>query len=123
MVRIVGIQRSPDPYCEFVLLQNQGSLRLSLRGHALLREDALESKDVDGLLHIFTDEVIIPPGVYILLHTGRGVPRWSRSRDGALVYVAFMERADSVWWGYHGPVHVLAPQHTYTERREALVAV
>lgn len=122
MIRIVGIQRSPDPYCEFILLQNQGSLREHLRGHALLREDALEGRDAADM-HIFTEDVIIPPGVYVLLHTGRGVSRWARSRDGALIYVAFMDRAESAWWGYSGPIHVLAPQHTYTERRESLVAV
>jgi len=123
MIRIVGIQRSPDPAAEFALLQNQGGLRLSLRGHAILREDALEAGDASRDMHFFTDEVIIPPGVYVLLHTGVGMPRWARSRDGALMYVAFMNREESAWHDCHGPIHVLATQHTFTERREALLAV
>lgn len=123
MIRIVGIQRTNDPHSEFVLLQNQGGLRLSLRGHAILREDALTEDGPSRNMHFFVDDVIVPPGVYILLHTGRGVPRWARSRDGALMYVAYMDRDEVAWSEYHGPIHVLATQHTYTERKEALIAV
>jgi hypothetical protein len=124
MIRIVGIQRNPDPEREFVLLQNQGGLRLTLRGHAILREDALEFRDCGTQnMVLLTDDVIIPPGVYVLLHTGHGVSRWARSRDGALMYVVYIGRDEAIWCDYHGPIHVLATQHTFTERRETLVAV
>lgn len=123
MIRIVGIQRSPESSSEFALLQNQGGLRLSLRGHAILREDALEVGDPARNMHFFTDDVIIPPGVYVLLHTGIGVPRWARSRDGALMYVAYMNRTEPAWYDFHGPIHILATQHTFNERKEALLVV
>ena len=41
MIRIVGIQRAERPEEEFVLLQNQGGMRLNLRGHVILTDAAV----------------------------------------------------------------------------------
>jgi hypothetical protein len=114
MIRIVGIQRSEDPDREFVLLQNQGSRRVTLRGHGIVSEEAIET---DGDAAFFLkDDVLIPPGLYVLLKTGCGQNRWGRTKDGTNVYFCHMNRLEPVWMRVRGPVHVLAMQHSYVER-------
>lgn len=120
MIRIVGVQRSQSPEREFVLLQNQGSLRISLRGHVIMSESALDNSDLANAAHALTDDVLIPPGTYVLLATGVGQPRWVRTKDGIMVYYAYMNRTESVWNGCVGPLHVLGTQHTYAERANAV---
>lgn len=116
MIRIVGIQRSEEPNSEFVLLQNQGSRRLSLRGHVVLSEGALSTGDLSVGAHCFTEEEQMASGMYTMLITGCGENRWGRTKDGATIYLCYMNRTKPIWQNYPGPVHVLAPQHTYTER-------
>ncbi len=121
MIRIVGLQRNESASQEFVLLQNQGSLRLNLRGHLVVSDAAIENSDLSFAAHAFNDDVQVPPGMYVLLSTGRGTPRWTRTREGSLVYYAFMNRDACVWDRIVGPVHVLHPHHTFTERAPALM--
>jgi hypothetical protein len=119
VIRIVGIQRSERPDEEFVLFQNQGTLRELLRGHCVLSESALESADHIGQSHVFRDEEQIPSGMYVILFTGSGEPRWARTKDNALVYFAYMQREVSVWCKSQGPLHLLVKQHSYTPRQMA----
>ena len=121
MIRIVGLQRSESATQEFVLLQNQGSLRLSLRGHVVLSDSAIEDSNLSVAAHAFSDDALIPPGMFVLLFSGRGTPRWTRSKDGALVFYAFMNRDVAVWNWCLGPIHVLNTHHTYAERAPALL--
>lgn len=121
VIRIVGLQRNESVAQEFVLLQNQGSLRLNLRGHIVVSENAITESDLTQAAHAFSDDVLIPPGMYVLLITGNGQSRWARTKDGALVYYAFMNRDSSVWNRYSCPVHLLCTQHTYSERPPALL--
>lgn len=121
MIRIVGLQRNESTAQEFVLLQNQGSLRLSLRGHLIVSDAAIESADLSFAAHAFNDDVQVPPGMYILLATGRGAPRWTRTKEGALVYYAYMNRDTAVWDRVAGPLHILNTQHTFAERAAPLM--
>ena len=121
MLRIVGVQRNAYAEQEFVLLQNQGSMRITLRGHVVLSDCALDSGDLGLTAHAFNDEVHVPPGMYVILFTGRGNPRWARTKDGAMVYHSYMGRDASVWHLCSGPFHVLNRVHTYAERREAML--
>ncbi len=121
MLRIVGLQRSEIASEEFVLLQNQGSLRIKLRGFTLLSESALASGALNGPVHVFTEDVPIPAGCFVHLCTGSGTPHWTRSRDGARVFRVYMGRRSAVWTRHQGPLHLLWPQHTYAERAEALL--
>ena len=120
MLRIVGLQRSDCPEREFVLLQNQGSLKVRLRGHVLLSERAVGSGDLTSAAHVFQDDVQVPAGLYVLLTTGCGSPHWSRTRDGMYVYQCFMGQDSAFWQNLAGPVHVMGPLHTFAERGEAL---
>ncbi len=121
MVRIVGIQRSDDPRQEFVLLQNQGSMRVALRGYAVIADVALTGGATSPAAHFFSDDVGVMPGQYVLLRTAPARPGWSMTTEGQRVYTASMERLSPVWSHLSGPVHVLAPQHTYCERTGELV--
>jgi hypothetical protein len=121
MLRIVGVQRSERPGDEFVLLQNQGSLKASLRGHALISECGLDNGSLDSAAYVFRDETCIPPGLYVLLSSGCGEPHWAKTRDGQPVYRVYLGRAKPLWTNLTGPLHVLAPQHTFCERAEMLV--
>lgn len=120
MIRIVGVQRSESADREFVLLQNQGSLRINLRGHLILSDSAFEACDLSRTAHVFSDDAQVPPGMYVMLHTGLGENRWTKTKDGALVYYAFMGRDSAFWRRCDGPLHVLSTQHTFAERREAV---
>lgn len=115
------MQRNESPSKEFILLQNQGSLRINLRGHVVLGESAISDSDLTFAAHVFSDDVLIPPGMYVLLATGRGEPRWTKTKEGSMLYYAFMNRSSSVWEHATGSVHILSMQHTYTERGPALL--
>ena len=120
MIRMVGVQRNALPEQEFVLLQNQGSFRVDIRGHILLSDCAIESGDLGCGAHVFTDEALIPAGMYVVLRTGFGEPRWAKTKEGQMVYHAFMNRECSVWEQLPGPIHVLSKQHSFAERPTAV---
>lgn len=122
MVRIVGVQRSEDVAQEFVLLQNQGSMRVSLRGHAVVAESA-HGTDRPVAAYVLPDVVDLMPGQYALLRTGRGRPKWSHTDDGFHIYYTYIGREAPVWSDQQGPFHLLAPQHTYSECQREVVAV
>jgi hypothetical protein len=121
MIRIIGIQRSDDPDREFVLLQNQGSLRAHLRGHAVMSESVVESGNFGVGAHMFGDDVHIPPGKYVLLLTGTGEPRWTKTRDGQLMYQTYMNWERTVWSNLEGPLRVLNTQHSYSDKTTAIL--
>ncbi len=116
MIRIVGIERNPDPDREFILLQNQGALRQLLRGCAVVPDCRCDLPANSAALHLFGDDTHVVPGAFVMLHTGLGASRWNVTRDGSRVYHAYMNRDVSVWHAIQGPLHVLGIQHTYTER-------
>lgn len=122
MLRIIGAQRTGDAATEFVLLQNQCSLKVHLKGHFLLTEVTLNSGDVSSSSHLFTDDVSVPAGAFVILSTGTGEPHWSRSKDGALLFCSYMNRSTAAW-ADGTTLHLLAPQHSFSERREMLLLV
>lgn len=116
MLRIVGLNRSANPEDEFILFQNQGQLRVVLRGYVVMSESMIESHDACEYMHLFRDDEAIPTGMYVMLSTGKGQPGWRRTRDGALVFHTYMNKEMSVWEDAACPFHVLAPQHAYAAR-------
>lgn len=120
MLRIVGIQKHELPGQEFILLQNQGHMRMSLRGHVVMSESAMTGRNIGDAAHAFDDDQIIPPSLFVLLSTGTGTPHWGRTRDGAHVYFTYMNRTESIWNDCELPLHVLAPQHSYVDRSDRI---
>jgi hypothetical protein len=66
----------------------------------------------------FRESVEIPSGAFVLLKTGHGESRWSRTADGYIVYIAFMGRDRPVWSERTEALHLMAPHHTFTPQRE-----
>jgi hypothetical protein len=121
VIRIVGVQRSATPEKEFVLLQNQGSLRVRLRGHILASDAAFDTCDLSVGSHAFSDDELIPPGMFVLVFTGSGTPRWTKTKENQLVYYTYMNRRGPVWENAPGSVHILTTQHSYVERPPAML--
>jgi hypothetical protein len=116
MLRIVGVQRSPVLAEEFVLLQNQGAMKINLRGCAIVADIELMRGSGPQSMHLLCDDIDIPPGQFVILRTGCGTPHWSVTKDGQHVFYTYMQRKESVWDPCEGPIHLLKPQHTYCER-------
>lgn len=116
MVRIVQVNRSDSVRSEFILLQNQGGLRVTTRGLAVVSDRAICEGDMT-FAHVFGDDTLVPPGAFVLLHTGQGEASVTRCKDG-VVFHAYMNRDEPVWDRATGALHVLAPQHTYVERTQ-----
>ncbi len=123
MIRIVGIQRSARLEEEFILLQNQSSMRQNLRGHALMNESARMGDLAKGMFQVLTDDEMIGPGQFVLVRTGSGAGRWGTSRDGTKIYNTFLGLPRAVWGVDHGPVHILKVEHSYCERMTASMSV
>lgn len=117
MIRIVGVQRGSDAQQEFLLLQNQCAMRQMLRGHAIVSEEAL-APSRGGATFLFTDEEWIGPGAFVLLFSGSGIPRWSRTKDGAPVFITYMGVARPAWTN-SDTIHILHLGHSYVERKTA----
>lgn len=123
MIRIVGVQKSENIGQEFVLLQNQGSMKVRLKGHAVVSEEALRSSENTSAVHLFDDETDIMPGQFVLLRTCPGSSHWSMTAEGQRVYHSHMGRLTAVWHRFGSPLHLLAPQHTYSERSVEAILV
>ena len=117
MIRIVGVQRHEETANEFVLLQNQGSMKINLKGHIVAAQSVVDAGDASEALHIFSDDVDVLPGMYVLLRTCSGVGHWNHSHERYSTYYAYMHRRAPVWSRNPGPVLVMAPQHKWVERK------
>jgi hypothetical protein len=115
MLRIVGINKNESVAKEFLLIQNQSGVRICLRGHALMGETCLTQSDREAF-HAFIDDEFIMPRGYVVVHTGSGINRWGKSKDGTTVFHVYMGREVSVWNRADAPVHVMATSHSYMRR-------
>jgi hypothetical protein len=123
MIRIVGVQRSDEVAQEFILLQNQGNMKVNLRGHALVADLELLGLDGAGALHLFSDDVEVQAGAYVLLRTVPCRTHWNHCNEGQLIYHTTMSRTELVWSRCEGALHLLKPQHTYCERNTVSAVV
>lgn len=121
MIRIVGVQRHEDPRQEFVLLQNQGAMRVNLRGHALLAECSMDDPSGFQEAYILRDDVYLMPGQYVLVRTSPGTSRWDMRVEGYVTYYTHLNRESSVWDRLGGRIHLLAPQHSYSHRADSIL--
>jgi len=117
MIRIVGVQRHEDISKEFILLQNQGSMRVNLKGHIVAVQSVLDGETPNDAIHFFNDDIDVLPGMYVLLRTCSGVSHWNHSQDAYSTYYGFMQRRTPIWFRQTGPMHIMAPQHTWVERK------
>jgi len=116
MIRIVGVQRNENISQEFVLLQNQGNMRLNLRGYALIAESAID--ETPGLQEAFviSENIDIPAGHHVAIRTGSGQSGWCHKHDGYHVYHLFLGRNTPIWGRLQGDVILLAPSHKFSDK-------
>ncbi len=119
MLRIVGVEKSERAAREFVLLQNQSGLRMSLAGYAVMAGGLVDGETFGEApdIHVFAEEEQIPGGTFVLLATGFGTPRWALTKDGQRIFHVYMNRERPLWSRREGPVSLLGVQHTYNPRR------
>ncbi|HLO99876.1 MAG TPA: hypothetical protein VK171_14875 [Fimbriimonas sp.] len=70
--------------------------------------------------YAFTEDELIHPGAFVLLHSGSGISRWAKTKEGGLVYVCYIGSRLPVWNGAPGALHILNTQHSYEERQVPL---
>ena len=116
----MAVQRGDDPQREYVLLQNHGPLRLSLRGHLLTDDTGLGNGDRDRM-YVFSEDAQIPSMAYVLLVTGAGKNGWYQDNDARPVYCVYWNKQKTVWSQANEPIHLMNVIHTKAPRTEGLV--
>lgn len=122
MIRIVGVQPTENIAQEFVLLQNQGNMRINLRGYALIAEQ--DFSDPPGLQAVFVinEDIDVPPGHHAAIRTAAGTSGWCHKHDGYHVYHFFLGRSTSIWRA-ETTVHLLTPTHRYATKKVEVIPV
>jgi len=87
----------------------------------VVSESAFEGAHLCDVSHIFTDDVFIAPGGYVVLYTGQGSAGFRRSKDGTNLYHTYIGSEEPIWSRCSLPVHILNKQHSYIERGEPLL--
>lgn len=99
MLKIVEVHAAKQAQGEYLVLQNQGLVSVSLRGWALCTEAFLDG-DLDRIadsMYVFREDVSIKPYTRVVLFTGRGEDGWVPTIDGRQAYCAFWNRSQCVW--------------------------
>lgn len=122
MIRIVGVQPSENIGQEFILLQNQGNMRINLKGYALVAESTL--LDPPGLQTVFVvnEDITIPPGHHAAIRTNSGQSGWCHKHDGYHIYHFFLNRSSQLW-EEGSTVHLLTPTHKFATKKVETVPV
>lgn len=76
-----------------------------------------------GVCHVFTDDVTINPGHFVIVATGSGSPRWVTLPDGRYAYQTYLQSPVPLWPSERLPLHIASVHHTFEEREAAPVYV
>ena len=99
MLKIIEVHPALHSQGEYIVLQNQGLVTVSLRGWALCTDAYLGSDPIRMAqeMYIFRDEVPIKPYTRVVLFTGSGEDDWVPTIDGRQAYCAYWNRRDCLW--------------------------
>ncbi len=99
MLKIIEVRTAPRPEGEYVVLQNEGLVSLSLCGWALCSESVFspDSPDWSSSFYMFDHDVNIRPYTRVVLFTGSGEDGWVPTIDGKQAFLAYWNRRQSVW--------------------------
>ncbi len=108
MLKIVELHTSKSAQGEYVVLQNQGLITVSLRGWAVCTEAYLDGniRDMSDAMFIFREDIAIKPYTYVVLFSGKGRNDWKPTVDGRQAYCAYWNKHCAVW-GKSSHVHIL----------------
>ena len=113
MLKIIDIQVSGTAAGEWVVLQNQGMTAVNLRGFVICGDNYLNgnAESAAKQMFIFTADESVKPGVRAVLLSTHGVDGWQPTIDGGSAYVAYANRAESLW-SHADELHLLQPIST-----------
>ena len=96
MLKIIEVHPATNTQGEYIVLQNQGLVTVSLRGWALCTDAYLESDPARMAqeMYVFREEVPIKPYTRVVLFTGNGEDEWVPTIDGRQAYCAYWNRRD-----------------------------
>ncbi len=99
MLKIVDIHAAAGVQGEYVVLENQGLVTVSLRGWALCTDAYLggDAAQLAAEMYIFREDIPIKPYTRIVLFTGSGQDGWVPTVDGRQAYCAYWGRSERVW--------------------------
>ncbi len=99
MLKVVDVHPAADVCGEYVVLQNQGLVSVTLRGWALCTEAFLtgDMTQIADELYIFRDEIAVKPYTKVVLFSGEGDDCWVPTTDGRLAYCAYWNRSRRIW--------------------------
>jgi hypothetical protein len=99
MLKIVEVHAASGVRGEYVVLQNQGLVTVSLRGWALCTEAYLNGSPEERAdsMYVFRDDIPIGPYTRVVLFTGNGEDGWVPTVDGRQAFCAYWNRQERVW--------------------------
>lgn len=99
MLKVVDVHLSDEVRGEYLVLQNQGLVTVTLRGWAVCTEAFLSGDlgQVADALYIFREEIGVKPYTKIVLFTGEGEDGWVPTTDGRQAYCAYWGRSQRIW--------------------------
>ncbi len=99
MLKIIEVHPALNSQGEYIVLQNQGLVTVSLRGWALCTDAYLDGDPLRMAqeMYVFRDEVAIKPYTRVVLFTGNGEDEWVPTIDGRQAYCAYWNRRDCLW--------------------------
>lgn len=99
MLKIIEVHPATNTQGEYIVLQNQGLVTVSLRGWALCTDAYLEADTARMAqeMYVFREEVPIKPYTRVVLFTGSGEDEWVPTIDGRQAYCAYWNRRDRLW--------------------------
>ena len=115
MLKIIEVHPASGVGGEYVVLQNQGLVTVSLRGWALCTDVYLldDATQVANEMYVFREDVAIKPYTRVVLFTGDGESEWVPTTDGKQAYCAYWGRSERIWT-HATNIHVL---HIAASRR------
>jgi hypothetical protein len=114
MLKIVDVHASRTAEGEYIVLQNQGTLTVGLKGCALCSDTYLSGDPSLAAreMYIFRYDEFIKPYGRVVLFTGYGEDGWQPTTDGRRCFVVYWNRAEPVWAGCES-VHLLKMDSTH----------
>jgi hypothetical protein len=110
LLKITDLHPASTPGSEYVVLQNQGLITISLKGWALAGDSYLsgDAARSAGETFIFSDDIPIKPYTRVVLFSGEGTDGWYETIDNKTAYLVYWNRPTPVW--IDTPyVHLLRP--------------
>lgn len=99
MLKIIEVHPATSTQGEYIVLQNQGLVTVSLRGWALCTDAYLDGDPMQMAqeMYVFRDDVAIKPYTRVVLFTGSGEDDWVPTVDGRQAYCAYWNRRERIW--------------------------